>query len=269
MNKALLLLSFLALAPGAGFGALIYEGFESYGGSSQLVGLNGGSGWSGAWAGNTSVTTSTQQLDDPNSQIDGGLRSTLIGGANDNTLLSRSFSSAFTGTVYMSMLIRAENYNNDFIIFQLTDGATGDNTQAMSIGIRNTANNNFFVRSGSSGSGQSTNSSTLATNMTDFFVVGVFTQGVGGEYETVQLYVNPTDSTLATETAAATATSTAPNMTQLSMFTVRTAVFEGDESLYFDELRISDNLSEVFNIPEPSSALLGCFGALLLLRRRR
>ena len=82
------------------------------------------------------------------------------------------------------------------------------------------------------------------------------------------LVLNGRGQTLALD-ATATATSGSPNMTQLSMFTVRTAVFEDDESVYFDELRISDNLSEVFNIPEPSSALLGCFGALLLLRRRR
>ena len=268
MSKACTLFSLLALAPGMGFGALVYDGFESYSAPTQLVTLNGGSGWSGAWSGNTSVNTSTQQLDDPNAQIDGGNRSALIGGVNDNTLLSRSFTTAYTSTVYMSMLVRVENYSNDFIIFQLTDGATGDNTQALSFGIRNTGSNNFFTRSGSSGSGQSTNSATTASVATDYFLVGVFTQNAG-QFETVQLYVNPTDPTLATETANATATSGSPNMTQLSMFTVRTAVFEGDESVFFDELRISDNLSEVFNIPEPSSALLGGLGALLLLRRRR
>ena len=268
MQRLPAILSTFALAPMLGHGALVYDGFESYGAPTQLVTLNGGSGWSGAWAGNTSVNTSTQQLDDPNAQIDGGNRSALIAGTNDNALLSRSFTTPYTSTVYMSMLVRVENYSNDFIIFQLTDGATGDSTQALSFGIRNTGSNNFFTRAGSSGSGQSTNSATTASVATNYFLVGVFTQNAG-QFETVELYVNPTDPTLATETANATASNGSPNMTQLSMFTIRTAVFEGDESVFFDEIRISDNLSEVFNIPEPSSLLLAGFGSLLLLRRRR
>jgi hypothetical protein len=130
--------------------------------------------------------------------------------------------------------------------------------------------NNFFARSGSSGTGSSVNSTTAtASNSTNYFLVGVFSQGVGGQYEQVDLFVNPTDPTLATDTVAASATSTAPNMTQLSMFTIRTAVLEGDESIYVDELRISNSLGEVFNVPEPSSLALLCLGGLLIARRRR
>jgi hypothetical protein len=127
-------------------GAVIYEGFEPYTPTDALPGENGGSGWTGAWSGNASVTTQAFQLDDPNAQIDGGNQSILIPGVNDNAMLSRTFG-ALTGTVYMSMLIRVESYNNEFVIFQLTDGVTGDNTQAMSVGIRNTTNNNLAHQS--------------------------------------------------------------------------------------------------------------------------
>ncbi|MCA9267930.1 MAG: hypothetical protein KDA41_05640 [Planctomycetales bacterium] len=168
--------------------------------------------------------------------------------------MSRAFAPVTTGPLYVGFSVRVENLEGaDFLNFQVSDGATGDVTQALGVGIRNNAGNPFFARSGSSGTGQTTNAAQLATDMTDFRVVAKFSQNAS-QWEIAELFINPPDE-FEPVTPDAIANSTAPNMTQLDLFTVRSVGIGGDDAVFIDDLIFADNFADALGIPAVAAAV--------------
>ncbi|QNN22261.1 PEP-CTERM sorting domain-containing protein [Planctomycetales bacterium ZRK34] len=250
-----------------------YDGFESYSSGSNLNGLNGGDDWANAWSSDASdVSVQSISLDDPNGTVDGGDQAMRIQpGANtgDNTsVLSRDFA-AMTGDVYLGLLIRVSSFEDgDFLQIQLSDGAAGNSSDTLSIGVQQSAGNPFFARVGQS-SNDSVNASTQAADDTDFLLVAKFSKDGNGQYANTDLFINPTDPYHEPAIADAAASSSAPSITQLSHFTIRLFSFESDDVVYLDEIRIASSFAEAVGVPEPASiGLLGA-GVLGLISRRR
>jgi hypothetical protein len=249
-----------------------YEGFESYTPGSNVNGLNDGTGWSNTWTSSgTAVTVQSVMLDDPNGTVDGGAQAARIqptsNVADTSDFLHRDFS-AMTGTVYLGLLIRVESFEEaDFLQIQLSDGAAGNSTNTLSIGIQQTAGNPFFARVGQSGN-SSVNASTLAADDTDFLLVAKFSKDGSGQYANVDLFINPTDPFNEPAIANAAASSSVPSITQLTHFTVRLFSIETDDVIYLDDIRITNSFAAALGIPEPGTACLLALSGIALLRRR-
>ena len=257
------------------------DDFESYIAGSNLHGGAGGTDWSGPWAAHQGATTShttvqTKTLVDPNGNVSGGTQAARFQPTSNlgdiGSFLSRPFAST-TDTVYVGMLLRAEVMDNgDFIIFQVSNGATGNTTATMGFGLRNQTNNPLFARVGSSGSGQTTNSSTNATANTDFLLVAKFSKDGSANYNRTDLYINP--SLTEPAVADATAISGVTGINTLSLFNIRHFNPESGDRIFIDSLNISTTYAEALGIadnviPEPATCVLGLLGATLLVARRR
>lgn len=250
-----------------------YEGFETYSPGSNLNGLSGGAGWTSAWASTgSSVAIESVMLDDPAANVDGGAQAAHIQPAANVTdtsgFISRTFG-AMTGDVYLGLLIRVSSFDDgDFLQIQLSDGAIGNDSNTLSVGIQQASGNPFFARVGTSGN-SSVNSSTQAADDTDFLLVAKFSKDGSGQYAHTDLYINPTDPFHEPLVANASASSSAPSITQLTRLSARLFSIETDDVIRLDEIRISSNFSGALGIPEPASiGLLGA-GMLMLMRRRR
>lgn len=262
-----------ATAPAA---IIAHDGFEGYTSGSNLNGGSLGNGWTGNWfADGNHTTLQTTIMVDPNGNVATGSQAAqLQATANLSDVanhMSRPFA-AQTGTVYVAFLIRNVSGvgSDDFYNFQVSDGATGNNSAMLGIGIRNAANNPFFARVGSS-SNSTTNASTNATQGTDFLLVGKFWKDGSINYNRADLFINPVDFT-EPGTADASATFGGTGINTLSLFSVRNFQPESGDTVLIDELRIATTFEDALGglpIPEPGVALLGALGSLLLLRRRR
>lgn len=273
MRFALLSLIMISLSAFANAALIAYDGFESYSAGSELGGGSGGNDWSGNWQStDPHVTSQGFILTDPTGNINGGSQSARLQPTVDlgdtASFMSRGFTATTGSDVYVSFLIRNAGGvdSGDFYNFQVSDGATGNSSSALGVGIRNANGNPFFARAGSS-SNATTNSSTSAALDTTFLIVARFSMNGGSTYQRTDLYINPTGPS-DPGTADATATFNT-GLTQLSLLSVRNFSPEALDTLYIDELRVGTTFADV--IPEPSAALLAAFGALgiLLLMRRR
>jgi hypothetical protein len=272
----------LTLCPAARATLIAYDGFENYTVNAALNTNTGGTGWSTNWSSATSVkavaTATPITYSSGALTINGGARAAEAadpvgnnGVALDN-LASRSFATQ-TGTVYFSFLFRAESGGgaDDFIQFALNNDT--NITNSGSIGdlsnVGTTAN--FAARIGVASGGTSVNSSTSLANATTFFLVGKISKTSGGNYNRMQLFVNPT--TL-TEPGVVSATQNADSGTSaISFFTMRISNLETTDQYRFDELRIGTTWGDVTAVPEPATygMILGSLvmAAVVWSRRRR
>jgi hypothetical protein len=250
------------------------EGFESYGAGSSLSGSNGGSGWTGSWTAVSGVTTETKHL-----QVganDGQLQAARIAGIVSDSAMRRAFTAtpATAAPVYLSVLLRLEGFesaNADFVQFQVSNGAVGDNAATLSFGVGSTAAN-FFARVGTSASG-TTNAMTSAANNTDYLLVAKFSADGAASYNRVDLYLNPTSDVESAQLPIATRIGPATGLSQLSVFNVRTArLTAGDDTAFLDNIRIGTSFADVVTpTPEPSGLVtMGIgVGVIGLYRRLR
>ena len=270
--SALATSALLALTPTIHALPVAYDGFESDTSGTDLNGGTGGTGWPGSWtAAPDHVTVQTKTLVDPNGLVNGGTQATRFQPTTDlpdqGSFISRALPS-MTGTLYMSLLIRHENGigSDDFVNFQVSDGATGNNSSALGVGIRNAGGNPFFARVGSSGNA-TTNASTNAVENVTYLLVAKFSKDGSSNYNRTDLFINPT-STSEPITANASATFGGTGISQLTLFSVRNFQPEANDTIFFDELRFATTFEDAL-VPEPGSfALLG-LGGLLVARRRR
>ena len=258
-----LIIALSLLTSAAHAATLASDNFESPTAPAALDNASGGSGWTANWDATGGASIVSKSLAPPLGPA-GSLQAVLID-ANSGNVMDRSFPAFSGGPLYVGFTIRGENLDTDnFISVQASDGATANGSQTLGVGFRNQVDNPFYARSGTSGSGQTTNAAQDLTDMTDFRIVAKFSQN-GLEYETTELFINPM-SFVEPLTPDAFATDTDPNMTQLSLFTVRSVGFGGDDALFIDDLIIADNFTAAAAVtPEPASiAVWSILGVLCL-----
>ena len=120
------------------------------------------------------------------------------------------------------------------------------------------------VRIGTANGGDTTSSTTSAAQGGTYRLVGKLSKTAGGNYNRVDLFINPTT---ATEPATPDATDTADSgVAALSVFGVRTFNFDDGDRYQFDDVTVGTTFADVAGVPEPTTlALL----ALPALTRRR
>ena len=109
---------------------------------------------------------------------------------------------------------------------------------------------------------------TLAADTSYFFVGRIDWGATVGDVETITIY-DPSTSSLGT-LGSAFSTTTMAGVDQTLFDTISMTTRDSGEGIVkYDEIRFGSDYASVSPIPEPSAALLGGLGVLLLLRRRR
>jgi len=211
----------------------------------------GGSSWTGPWFAESNVT------------IQGG--TVTIAGADFMHLMSRPFAST-SDTLYVGMRLRTAAWDDDFMQLQVSNGATGNDAATMTVGLDGRNALGFYARIGTSGQGSSFSTGATFADATDYLLVGKFSKEGGANYNRVDFFVNPAGLT-EPATPDATRDGIDSTLSELSLFTVRTALMEGTETIFIDNLRVATSFAAA--VPEPSSLLLAAVAVTGLLGRRR
>jgi hypothetical protein len=245
-----------------------YEGFSEDAPGSQLenggngsagVGLNGGSGWGGAWDSSNFIKTLIKVEDRTAAPVlysNGEI--TLAGGtralrfydtANGSPALLRPLGTVFSAvsgdTLWFSLLFRTSNAsplaNQDFFQIGFDDNpAAASGTPRVSIGANTTTTTfpapfQFFARSTTAVSSSAFYSILPVTAATTYLLVGRILPHAG-VYDTVSLYVNPAH--LNDPGLASTSITLPSGLASLSHFLIRTVNLDNGDAYVVDEIRI-------------------------------
>jgi hypothetical protein len=303
--KNLLLVGLCLVLPigSAQSAVLVQESFD-YAGDANIGGLNGGTGFSGAWSGTNTAGSNSYTVEDgisfPGVASSGGSagRVSRDGRHVITRTVTGAAQSAFTGdntTVYFSILMDPrssdisgnspfENNTRGTFVFgssALSDasGATPGIFGSASSGIGvafngangGTVNNTTFENSNLVG--VSYDGATAATIIGGTgalgdvvsMVVGEITWSANGSDDVINLY-NVTD-----PSAGLPASAFATINVDLDQSTFNTISYAEGQASQIDEIIFGEELADVGVglVPEPSSALLLSLSSLALLRRRR
>ncbi len=231
---------------------LAYESFDTY--SGDINNGSGGTGWTDNWATASSNTTAQSSnilsySAGPVSVL-GGAKSVLHTGDNANPQASRFFPTQ-TSVVYFSLLMQLPaSAADEFVGFHFTDSTTGDlnNNPSAEVGLYGGGGSPGFVRAAmyNPGGGRGAVSTSYVNGDIAFVVGRISDEGpngaAAGEYDRLELFVNPAS---LTQPAATVTADYASAMTALDTFAVRTANFAGTESFVFDEVRIGTTYEDV------------------------
>lgn len=249
-------LTLLGLAAVAHSGPIATEDFDYAPGA--IAGLNGPSGFAGAWRGSGSVDATG--LTYPGLLSDGGRFASAGGNSGAFRDLGAFYGTDGT-TVFVSVLVSGQpgvsGNNPDYAGLSFLDA--GDNNERLFLGKTFLATNYGFERSG----GATTLSGTAVSASTTFLVAEFnFLPG----NDTVNLYVNPTPGIAAPDVVPFSA-----SVADFFFDRIRLqSGLDGGESFNFDAVRLATTYAEVSPAPEPTSMLLlGLAGVGLLARRRR
>ncbi len=267
MKKLITALPLLAFAT-LGFSApLLVENFDSL----NIADLNGQNGWTA----NAALDVASGGLSYSNGAISiaGGDKHATWSGADVQPLGFKAFASQ-SGEVWFSLTINvtATDTSSRFWFYVSNDADLGD------AGVVGQINNNSTALAAGSriGSSQaiSGNSSLNAGNT--LFIVGRFSQSqtggtaAVGDYDKMEMWVNPDSTTLGVASAAINTTGTGIT-SGIDTFAL-TALGTGSTVLW-DNLRVGTtqaDVLDVYTIPEPSSyAALGGLAAMSLAALRR
>jgi len=179
--------------------------------------------------------------------------------ASTHSMASRNFNPHDQADVWFSFLMETDGTSQtapestsdrDFfqVMFSANAGASNDNTLSVVLDNKYDPVHTFGARAGGATNG--TNGLTVPSSMGNvpgntFFVVGRLAPNVSGQYDTIDLYVNPT--TLA-QPAAPDATSTyalATPLTSIGRVHLRSSLWEEDDRVYFDEFRVGPTYEDV------------------------
>ncbi len=224
----------------------------NYDSGSELNGADSGVGWTDVWFAEPIATVEDKAINFGGET--GAPKAALVTGSDFLQVLSRPFAPV-SDTLYMGLLIRAEEWDDDFIQLQVSDGATGNSAGTMTIGLDGRDPIGFYARTGTSGDGSSFSDGAIFETDTDYFLVGKFSKdGGSATYNRVDLFVNPEGLT-EPELPDATREGVDSTVDQLSLFTMRNALMEGPELIYLDELRIGTTFNDVLlaggTLPDP------------------
>jgi MYXO-CTERM domain-containing protein len=276
--KTKLITSLIAasLAVGAALhgATLVYEPFNQTAG--DLGGQAGGTGLSGNWTATEDFaiiaeTASYGTLPHSGGQLTADGTQTVA-----SITTAGNYASADGTTQYFSMLVSlGANASSDHSGF----GFGTTNVQSNFSGLQMSSGNGIGIYTSkgniaattwvNGGLKKSSNlSPALGAEDVPMFIVGKVDWGLASE--TVTIY-GITDLSLGLTNianySAGVSVTTTPGFDQTALntmsFGVRSAPYK------WDELRFGDTLADVTTVPEPSAALLGAFGLLALLLRRR
>lgn len=283
MKPKCVLLAFAAFAASPAPAALlVYEGFDYAAAADGLNTQNGGLGFTTAWtfnAGSPDISAGTMSYTD-------ALGRSLLTSGNRAYFDATNPSAVGTGTSSISFRnINLSGVTDTTLYFsllgeQLTGDARAINfaffsaSEEISIGHgTNTPAGGPFTW-GAFTDGNGNNGAYSSASIFDStFVVMRIDLNVSGVNDRVRLYVNPL---LDAEPAVADVDFSNRDVVAAFSDLTRVRPFAGNSNATlvaaqadFDELRIGQAYADVTPVPEPASAMLTAFGAVLLASRRR
>lgn len=231
------------------------DDFQAYG-TVNLSGLNGGSGWAGAWASSGGVPT----VVDPAVDLQGDRAARFA--ANNNNVAYRSLGSTFSGSqLFVSFLVQIDAGSltaNDFLSLWLDTASTGDHTTRPNIGIKSdgSGTNDVFARTTGTG-GSFVNLSDIGSiNDVTYQIVGLLSK-TSGNYNKFDLWLDPDFADLGSPDASYSGDSGISSITQIGF---RSANLDAGDVVLIDDLRLATAWADVVPqaVPEPGSiALVG------------
>lgn len=287
-NHKSIVLSLTALMlalPTASATAVLYEPFADS--DSSLVGNTPGTGFSGNWLGSTGPFITTNQSF--GSLTTGGNGAGATNGWQNNQLLIDTTNPAYTnlladgGDMWFSILFTGnlDGVNTAYSRFAFALGSSnftsnGDLASGQAMGFVSASSQRFYAGlwdNTNYGASNLQGPPSTATNATGYTYTGNQTYLIVGhaqwgldnvnDNDTVTLYLPDTNLNLGSAIVSST------GITNQHAFD-RLMTHNGNSiSNRFDEIRFGATLADVTPVPEPSAALLGGLGTLLLLRRRR
>jgi hypothetical protein len=272
---------------------LARDDFESYTPGSQLesgpngspgTGLNGGTGFTGAWGSDdnfksqATIVTAALSYTNGSLNLSGGSRALQISGTNNaDTQLARAIPAQTGNTVYYSFLYRASAAtltNEDFLQIGLSDVSAGE--PKVSVGSGGTSAGalpiQWFARDPNGTANNTFGGNIPVTgDVTHLLVAKVSRTGGATNSNRVDLYLDPTDATEpATSTMGLTAAAGATVAANLNNLIFR--YFRGDaaDQYLIDNVTLADSYASAVLAPEPGTlGLAACAATAFLLRRRR
>jgi hypothetical protein len=250
---------------------LAHDNFESYTEAATVIGGNGGTGWTTAWAGNTTGGTPMTLTTSGNiAGLGRSLEMYLTTGAENRNVVQREFAPQ-TGTVYLGFTFKTGDWEGDFLqvygnnINTPLNNTTGQDN-AFSFGILNdTTLNRYFARKGSAtvGVGSSNTATLQHTGNVVHTAVAKFSKSTGmagDNYDQIALWIDQTTEGVATASLDETATlGNAALGSTLSVFHIRLSSQESTDRVYLDKLTVATTFAEALN--GPPAALPGDFDA--------
>jgi hypothetical protein len=246
----------------------VYEDFDYGLAGAQLLGANGGTGFSTAWqaAGSPANSSANYVLNsgglsfDPLATNGQSASSAAISGIGG---LLRSFNQTFGAdntTMYMSLLLRPEGTLNAGFSFGYFGVLLQSSANRIFVGKPGGGATNNWALEAQGGGGQVSTGVAAAVGQTTFLVVQAdFAAGP----DTFTLYLNPTPGGTQPLTGTVKNDVDAGTVTGVQIFSAG--------AFSIDEIRIGNTFADVTPAPEPSTAimLLLAGGSLLILNARR
>lgn len=266
---------------------IAYDSF-AYTDGSNLAGLTGGTGWDATtnvgWTVNSNITSATIQS---GALVLGNGTDSVLTAASTASNATRYLASSYSGDSlfikYTFSVGAGTTSNADRFYMTLLGSGNGGGWGNLEIG---TGVNNTYASSTSGAVGDNSiaarvyqdvgnrvTASTTVGDLTSYTVIVEFSKSVSGstnKYDTLRLWVNPSDSDYSSASAKSLTYSTI-------LYTINRISFNIDEVEAGDVFKVNEVMlattwADVTAIPEPSSLSLllggGALGVVLLNRRR-
>jgi hypothetical protein len=238
------------LSPGL-LATVIAEDSLDYGSAVELNGQSGGTGWTGAWTADTARTeieSGTLNCCGGPSPVGDGSTSALevIGGADNNEVISRQLSTGTNTTFYARVLVNLDAgtiEQDDFIVFWFDDNAGGgSHSGAPNFVLKNTGSAAELVARVGVGNEASTGVTPVLG--TTYLLVAKFTH-TGVAYNQVDIWLNPNNNGGVEPIPDATNSSSISSNASVTHIGIRTNALEVGDIFRFGEIMLGDTWSDV------------------------